>query len=141
MRSARPMLLLLGALLVPQAASAQSATTTRIETRPFYGATVTLEAGVRVYRPLPPHQRVIINPGGATPLSLGFEERAPTVHNHYYGAGASGFAGDGYGAGGYVPYARGERYGRAHGPRAGALRPDGGPVVGPVQHGRGSGAR
>lgn len=27
--------------------------TTRIETRPYYGAVVTLEHGVRVYRPLP----------------------------------------------------------------------------------------
>ena len=44
--------------------------TTRIEPRPFYGATVTLEEGVRVFRPLPPHDRVIINPGNATPLYL-----------------------------------------------------------------------
>ena len=36
--------------------------TTRIEPRPFYGATVTIEAGVRVFRPLPPHDRVIIDP-------------------------------------------------------------------------------
>jgi hypothetical protein len=40
--------------------------TTRIEPRPFYGATVTVEAGVRVFRPLPPHDRVIIDPTGAT---------------------------------------------------------------------------
>jgi hypothetical protein len=44
--------------------------TTRIEPRPFYGATVTMEAGVRVFRPLPPHDRVIINPNNATPLTL-----------------------------------------------------------------------
>jgi len=44
--------------------------TTRIEPRPFYGATVTIEAGVRVFRPLPPHDRVIINPNNATPLTL-----------------------------------------------------------------------
>ena len=37
--------------------------TTRIEPRPFYGAIVTREAGVRVFRPLPPHDRIIINPG------------------------------------------------------------------------------
>ena len=43
--------------------------TTRIEPRPFYGATVTMEAGVRVFRPLPRHDRVIINPN-ATPLTL-----------------------------------------------------------------------
>jgi hypothetical protein len=46
------------------------ATTTRIETRPFYGATVTLEEGVRVFRPLPPHGHVIINPGNRTLLNL-----------------------------------------------------------------------
>ena len=39
--------------------------TTRIEPRPFYGATVTIEAGVRVFRPLPPHDRIIIDPGSA----------------------------------------------------------------------------
>ncbi len=44
--------------------------TTRIEPRPFYGATVTIEAGVRVFRPLPPHDRVIINPGNATPIAI-----------------------------------------------------------------------
>jgi hypothetical protein len=62
------------------------AATTRIETRPFYGATVTLEEGVRVFRPLPRHDRVIINPGGRTPLSLGINEpgyygyMSPPVH-------------------------------------------------------------
>ena len=44
-------------------------TTTRIEPRPFYGATVTIEEGVRVFRPLPRHDRVIVNPG-RTPITL-----------------------------------------------------------------------
>jgi hypothetical protein len=70
--------------VLPLAAAAQEATTTRIETRPFYGATVTLEAGVRVYRPLPPHSKVIINPGGKTPVSLGFEENRFVSHNYNY---------------------------------------------------------
>jgi len=81
--------------------------TTRIETRPFYGATVTLEAGVRVFRPLPPHDRVIINPNGKTPLHLGFEDNTWTSHNHNYNynsdagrsesvAPAGGFVGDGF---------------------------------------------
>ena len=39
--------------------------TTRIEPRPVYGAIITREAGVRVFRPLPPHDRIIINPGNA----------------------------------------------------------------------------
>jgi hypothetical protein len=58
----------LAACIAPAAADSQ---TTRIEPRPFYGATVTLEEGVRVFRPLPPHDRVIINPGNATPLTIG----------------------------------------------------------------------
>jgi hypothetical protein len=56
--------------------------TTRIEPRPFYGATVTMEAGVRVFRPLPPHDRVIINPNNATPLTLNVGD--PPYRRHYY---------------------------------------------------------
>ena len=52
------------------AALAEPAHTTRIETRPYYGAVVTIEQGVRVYRPVPPTQHLIINPDGATPLQL-----------------------------------------------------------------------
>lgn len=48
--------------------------TTRIETRPYYGAVVTIEHGVRVYRPIPPTTHMIINPGGSTPLELGMDE-------------------------------------------------------------------
>ena len=44
--------------------------TTRIEPRPVYGAIVTREMGVRVFRPLPPHDRIIINPGNATPIGI-----------------------------------------------------------------------
>jgi hypothetical protein len=75
-------------------ASAQS--TIRIEPRPFYGATVTLEAGVRVFRPLPPQERVIINPN-KTPLDLGFEDRRIVSYseNHNYGYGTAGSYGGG----------------------------------------------
>jgi hypothetical protein len=52
-------------------ASAQDAYLTRIETRPFYGATVTIEEGVRVFRPLPPTRQMIINPSQG-PLHLSF---------------------------------------------------------------------
>jgi len=89
MRNAFAISLAAAAMLVPAAVLAQSSTTTRIETRPFYGATVTLEEGVRVFRPLPPHQRVIINPNGATPLSLGFEEKRAVSHNYHYGDGSN----------------------------------------------------
>lgn len=70
-------------LALPSTAMAE-ATTTRIETHAYYGATVTLEQGVRVFRPLPPHSKVIINPGGLTPIHLGIEESRSTSHNHYY---------------------------------------------------------
>ncbi len=65
--------------------------TTRIETHPFYGAVVTLEEGVRVFRALPPDRQVIINPNG-TPLSLGFNETRVYEHssNYNYNYGADG---------------------------------------------------
>lgn len=53
-------------------AFAQSSTI-RIEPRPVYGATVTIEEGVRVFRPLPPDKYVIVNPNG-TPVNLGLNE-------------------------------------------------------------------
>lgn len=61
---------LTAALAAP--AQAQDAYTTRIEPRAVYGATVTIEEGVRVYRPLPSERHVIVNPNGSTPLSLGY---------------------------------------------------------------------
>ena len=140
-------------------AAAEEATTTRVETRAFYGATVTLEAGVRVFRPLPPHSKVIINPGGTTPLNLGIDE-SRSYHNHTYntppeprGQGAAYDAGGGYYPGGY--YAGGAKYGPpfyGHRPRYGLGVPHraetGGPrpplvrvPVGgkPVHHGPGPG--
>ena len=52
------------------AALAEAPHTTRIETRPYYGAVVTIEHGVRVYRPVPPTTHLIVNPDGATPLEI-----------------------------------------------------------------------
>ena len=54
------------------AAPAVAGDLVRIETTPSYGATVTVEQGVRIFRPLPAPSRIIINPGGKTPLSLSF---------------------------------------------------------------------
>lgn len=68
------------------AALAGEPSTTRIETRAFYGATVTIEEGVRVFRPLPSHNRVIINPGAKASVGLTFEENVTTSHNYNYGA-------------------------------------------------------
>lgn len=83
------------------------AQTTRIETRPFYGATVTIESGVRVFRGLPPTRHMIINPHGQTPLHLGIEDtrifEKSESHNHYYDHSRAqpvyggGFAGAGIG--------------------------------------------
>ena len=61
--------------LVLAAAPAQAhddAHTTRIEPSNAYGATVTIEEGVRVFRPLPSERHVIVNPEGRTPLSLNY---------------------------------------------------------------------
>ena len=75
--------LVTGAGIALWSLTATAQVTTRIETRPVYGATVTIEKGVRVYRPLPPHDRVIINPDGKTPLSIGI------VDGGTYGPSAS----------------------------------------------------
>jgi len=64
----------------PQVLAADSVTT-RIETRPYYGAVVTVEKGVRVYRPLPAHDRVIINPSNA-PIYLGLPENRPIINQN-----------------------------------------------------------
>jgi hypothetical protein len=55
-------------------ALASESFTTRIEPRPIYGASVTVEEGVRVFRPLPPHKHVVINPDNKTPVGLIFSE-------------------------------------------------------------------
>ncbi len=75
---------LAGATVIASASASAQSYTTRIETRPFYGAVVTLEEGVRVFRPLPPERQVIINPGGQTPLSLGFNETNVYEHRNVY---------------------------------------------------------
>ena len=90
-----------GAALCLASSPTSAQSTTRIETRPFYGATVTIENGVRVFRPLPPHDRVIINPGGRTPLYLGIVENrysSYSADNYEYSEGggrgpSAGFVG------------------------------------------------
>jgi hypothetical protein len=78
----------LGLAVASLPAAAQ--TTTRIESRPFYGAVVTMEEGVRVFRPLPPHDRIIINPD-KVPLSLAFTQS----YNYSYAQNFSLDAGNG----------------------------------------------
>ncbi len=107
-------------LLLPAASAATAASLTRIETRPFYGAVVTEEEGVRVFRPLPPHRHVIINPDGRAPLNLTIEDRNVTVNHNYPtpvvegGDGAGRFVGGGYG--GFWTGDRGRRHVRRQHP-------------------------
>jgi len=95
-----------GVALLSLAAASHAAAegTIRIETRPFYGAVVTLEEGVRVFRPLPADEHVIINPDGKTPLSIGLQEsnvyENRVVKNYNYGRGGGGFVRS-YGGGGF----------------------------------------
>ena len=91
--------------------------TTRIETRPFYGATVTLEEGVRVFRPLPRHDRVIINPGGQTPLSLGYYESRNYSYNQFTDASPSRSENGPSYYGGFGNVLPNRRHGHGHGPR------------------------
>lgn len=99
-----------GAALPLGMAGNVSAGTTRIETRPFYGAVVTIEEGVRVFRPLPNTDRVIINPGGKTPLSLGFNETTVTERRYNYNYGPDARDDEAprnvYGLGGFYGYGR-----------------------------------
>lgn len=62
-------------------ALASDSVTTRVETRPYYGAVVTVEHGVRVYRPLPHHDRVIINPSN-NPIYLGINDRPVMINQN-----------------------------------------------------------
>lgn len=63
-------------------ALAQSATV-RIEPRAVYGATVTIEEGVRVFRPIPADKYVIVNPNG-TPVNLGLNQTNVTETRRSY---------------------------------------------------------
>jgi len=118
-------ILVLAASAALYPAAAQEASTIRIEPRPFYGATVTLEEGVRVFRPLPVHKHVIINPGSQTPLSLGLYDERNYNYNHNYNYTEPSFVpGAGYGVGFADDFGRlrhHRRHHRHHGPRHGLV--------------------
>lgn len=103
-------------LLLAPVSIANAASLVRIETQPVNGAaTVTVEHGVQVYRPLPPLRYMILNPDGRTPLNLTIEDRNIVVRHYYYGVasedtgGADRFVG-GYGLGwGYPRVRHGDR--------------------------------
>ena len=125
LRTLWPAALLLAAL--PAAATASDAYTTRIEPRPFYGAAVTIEAGVRVFRPLPTVRHVIVNPGGRTPLSLGYTDVRTVEHNYNYNYGEPAQVIDGAPAEGLVGgvpfFPRHFRHGHRPHHRGGGLGP------------------
>ncbi|WP_299816240.1 hypothetical protein [uncultured Roseibium sp.] len=56
-------------LVLGAAAQAESGTVRILHDEP-YGAVVTKEAGVLVFRALPPTRKVVVNPDGKTPLEL-----------------------------------------------------------------------
>lgn len=55
----------------PSVSATETAGVTRVETEPFYGAVVTVEHGIKVYRTLPVNRDVIITPANA-PISLNY---------------------------------------------------------------------
>lgn len=109
------------AALGATAAAAYDEGLVRIEPRPYYGAVVTVEQGVRVYRPLPSQSLMIINPN-RTPISLSFsrtiEHRAADGGGNGGSDGDSGLRNGGvYGLGGFVGsdrHFRGQHHGHRH---------------------------
>jgi hypothetical protein len=105
--------LIAAALLSPAFLSqpAQAESMVRIEPRPYYGAVVTIEHGVRVFRALPSQHLMIINPGNKTPVNLSFsrtiEHKAAdnsssggrSSNEGEFASRSSGFAGLGNGIG------------------------------------------
>lgn len=68
------------ALMGAAAAHAGSgASTTRVVPDDVYGATVTVEEGVRVFRPLPSDRHVIVNPRGDTDIEVEINEDSVTA--------------------------------------------------------------
>lgn len=84
----RPLLIATAAIaaLGATSAAAYDGGLVRIEPRPYYGAVVTIEQGVRVYRPLPTQNLMIINPN-KTPVSLSFSR---TIEHKAADSGTNG---------------------------------------------------
>jgi len=75
MRSLTVLLVAAAAAVPVQSLLAEQAHTTRIVTQQYYGAVVTVEHGVRVIRPLPPTEHLIVNQDGKSPLVLSIGKR------------------------------------------------------------------
>ncbi len=101
----------------------------RIEPRPYYGAVVTIEHNVRVFRPLPTPRLTIINPN-RTPLNVSFNhtvEHRSAVHVAAGNDGAT-YGGPAIYSSGHGGYAFG---GNVHRPHKQRLH---GEPVGPRRH-------
>ena len=61
-------------LLIAAAAQARDGHTTRVVRGDVYGATVTVEEGVRVFRPLPSDRHVIVKPEGSDEVEIEIRE-------------------------------------------------------------------
>ena len=122
----KPFILIAAVVFAQTSAQAGDAKTIRIEPRAFYGATVSLESGVRVFRPLPPPGYVIINPN-QTPVNISVKDVTKRVystsHHHYHGAGRPGVVYGRPALGVGLPvvnrFRRGKRWGHRGGRRGG----------------------
>jgi uncharacterized membrane protein YgcG len=83
---------------IAAASVAQAEGLIRIEPRPYYGAVVTMERGVRVFRPLPTQHLMIINPDNKTPVNISFNRTIE--HRSGDGGSSSSNGGGGSNAGG-----------------------------------------
>ncbi|MEQ1647978.1 MAG: hypothetical protein ABL898_05270 [Hyphomicrobiaceae bacterium] len=63
-------------------AALADARTIRIEPRPYTSVIVTMENGVRVWRPMPPTELVIVNPGNKASINLEVDAKGRRTENH-----------------------------------------------------------
>lgn len=63
-------------------AALADARTVRIEPRPYTSVVVTVENGVRVWRPMPPTELVIVNPGNKASINLEIDAKGRRTENH-----------------------------------------------------------
>jgi hypothetical protein len=97
-------LAVLATVLSTCAAVANDAKTIRIVPRAVYGATVSIESGVRVFRPIPATSHMIVNPN-RTPLNLTIKDVTKRVHKtvNHFGQGRTEAAGYNSAGGFYIP--------------------------------------
>lgn len=79
-----PAFCLLAPLMAASPADAGNSSLVRIEPRPYYGAVVTIEQGVRVWRSLPRTQHMVINPTNA-PVNVNITDIRETVTHRGHG--------------------------------------------------------